>query len=149
MTLRIASLLFCASIFTVLSPCHAQNPLADIAQSHIVANVPPAEFFDTYMKRDLGSYLCKGAEHCRIEYHLLRDGPTQTGIAYPKFYVWAKCFVDEHLQMEGAARLAAIDKDEFRITNFLSKNEIFESPQQVAAIFPSPLVKDILKLAKQ
>jgi len=148
-TLRLASLLLCISIFMPERPCHAQDPMSDIARSHIDANVPSPEFFDAYMKRDLGSYLCKRPGSCRIEYQLLRDGPTQTGIAYPKFYVWAKCFIKDRLQTEGAARLAAIDKKEFQITNFLSRNQISNSPQQVGEIFPAPLVRNILQRAKQ
>jgi len=148
-TLRLASLLLSISIFMAEHACHAQNPMADIARSHIDANVPSPEFFDADMKRDLGSYLCKSPGSCRIEYQLLRDGPTQTGIAYPKFYVWAKCFIGDRLQTEGAARLAAIDKKEFQITNFLSRSQISDSPQQVGEIFPAPLVKNILQRAKQ
>ncbi|HTC76809.1 MAG TPA: hypothetical protein VK684_14600 [Edaphobacter sp.] len=147
--LRLASLLLCISIFMPERPCHAQDSMAEIARSHIDANVPSPEFFDAYMKRDLSSYLCKGPGSCRIEYQLLRDGPTQTGISYPKFYVWAKCFNGDRLQTEGAARLAAIDKKEFQITNFLSRSQISDSPQQVGEIFPAPLVKNILQRAKQ
>jgi len=66
-----------------------------------------------------------------------------------KFYVWAKCFVGERLQTEGAARLAAIDKKEFQITDFLTRSQISDSPQQVAVIFPAPLVKNVLQRAKQ
>jgi hypothetical protein len=69
----------------------AQKP-DPIGESQIEGNVPPPEVFDTYMQRDLGTYLCAGAKDCRVAYFLLRDGPTQTGIAYPKYYLWAKCF---------------------------------------------------------
>src|ERR1700733_3434766 len=99
-------LLLGISIATPEHYCAAQDTTANIARSHIDANVPSSEFFDSYMKRDLASFLCKGVVPCRIEYQLLREGPTQTGIAYPKFYVWVKCFVEEHLQTEGAVRLA-------------------------------------------
>jgi hypothetical protein len=145
----LSALLLCTLIVAPKYQCNAQDTMADIARSHIDANVPSSEFFDTYMKRDLGSYLCKGTSPCRIEYQLLRDGPTQTGIAYPKFYVWVKCFIGERLQTEGAARLAAIDKKEFQIADFLTRSQISDSPQQVAAVFPAPLVKDILQRAKQ
>jgi hypothetical protein len=148
-TLGLASLLLCISIFMTESRCHAQNPMSDIARSHIDANVPSPEFFDVYMKRDLSSYLCKSAASCRIEYQLLRDGPTQTGISYPKFYVWAKCFIDNRLQTEGAVRVAAVNKKEFQITNFLSRSQISDSPQQVGEIFPAPLVPNILQRSKR
>jgi hypothetical protein len=120
----------------------------DVAASHIEANVPNSNVFDTYMKRDLGAYFCKGTEDCRTEYSLLREGPTQTGIAYPKYYVWAKCFHGDELSTQGAVRVAAIDKETFRITDFLSQEEILASPRQVSSIFSSQLVEKILKRAR-
>jgi hypothetical protein len=130
-----------------ISGCRAQK-LEDIAASHIEANVPNRNVFDAYMKRDLESYFCKGTDDCRAEYSLLREEPTQTGIAYPKYYVWAKCFHGDKLFTQGAARLAAIDKETFQITNFLSREEIRASPRQVSSVFPAPLVEEILKRAQ-
>jgi len=133
--------------FSVIS-CSAQNQMADVARSHIEANVPAPDVFDNYMKRDLGSYLCNGIKNCHVEYQLLRQGPTQTGISYPKFYVWAKCSVDGQLKQEGAARVAAIDKEAFQVTTFLSKEQIATSPSQVGSIFPASLVNEIVHRAR-
>ena len=71
----------------ITTGCKGQSGSSGIAESHINANVPRSQDFDAYMKRDLASFLCKGAHECRVEYQMLREGPTQTGISYPKFYV--------------------------------------------------------------
>jgi hypothetical protein len=137
-----------AALFVfAISGCHAQKP-KDIAASHIEANVPNRNVFDAYMKRDLRTYFCKGTDDCRAEYSLLREEPTQTGISYPKYYVWAKCFHGDKLFTQGAVRLAAIDKETFQITDFLSRDVILASPRQVSNIFPAPLVEKILKCAQ-
>jgi hypothetical protein len=129
------------------SGCKAQNSGTSLADSHIEGNVPASQNFDTYMKRDLASFLCEGAQNCRVEYGLLREGPTQTGIAYPKFYVWVVRFQQDKVLTQGAARVAAIDKQPFHVTDFLSREQILESPQQVGSIFPAPLVSKILQRA--
>lgn len=128
--------------------CKGQIAGSGIAESHVDANVPQSKDFDAYMKRDLASFLCKGAQDCRVEYRMLREGPTQTGISYPKFYVWAVCFQQDKVLTQGAARIAAIDRQGFSVTNFLSRKEILDSPQQVEGIFPAPLVPKILQRAR-
>jgi hypothetical protein len=142
----ITSIVLLALVLTL--GCRAQSPGPGVAESHIDANIPQSQDFDAYMKRDLASFLCKGAQTCRVEYQLLREGPTQTGIAYPKFYVWAVCFQQDKILMQGAARVAAIDRQQFRVTDFLSREQILEAPNQVGSIFPAPLVSKILQRAR-
>jgi hypothetical protein len=79
--------------------------------------------FNEYLKRDLKGYFCAESKVCEVEYELLRDGPTQTGISYPKYYVWVRCFRKNTLR-EGAARVAAVEQTRFDVTNFLSRDEI-------------------------
>jgi hypothetical protein len=116
--------------------CRAQDTGNGIAESHIEGNVPASQDFDAYMKRDLASFLCEGGEDCHVEYSLLREGPTQTGISYPKFYVWVFCSRQDKLLKQGAARVAAIDRQRFQVTDFLSREQILASPQKVGTIFP-------------
>ena len=139
---------FALFLMSLIIGCHAQSPMEDIAKSHITENVQEAKLFDEYMKRDLGEFLCKEKEGCSVEYQLLRDGPTQTGISYPKFYVWTKCFQKDGTVSEGAARLAAIEKRGFNVTDFLFRDQIKTSPRQVGVIFPAALVDKIIQRAK-
>lgn len=121
-----------------------------ITRSHIEANVPDGEHFDEYLKRDLAAYFKKATgKDVSVEYELLRDGPTQTGIAFPKFYAWILVRVKEEIIDQGAVRLAAIKKERFDVTHFLSKLELLGTDDAASKIFPADVVKKIeLKIGK-
>jgi hypothetical protein len=110
----------------------ACNP---IQESHIDANVPAASEFDQYLQRDLKSYF-SGAN---VTVDLLRRGPTQSGVAYPKFYAWVRAVAPGAPPVEGAVRLEAVDRQKFIVTDFLSMHEIRSNPSQVDSIFPAAL----------
>jgi hypothetical protein len=116
-----------------------------IANSHINANVPASDQFSNLLARDLQSHF----QAPRVDYELLRQGPTQTGISYPKYYLWVKIRNSSGgLAAEGAVRVAAIDQVRFEVTHFLPAQEIRETPTTVERVFPRPLVESILAHAK-
>ncbi len=127
--------------------CNGSQMPGDVAASHIQANVPQDKAFDEDMKRDLAAYLCTNMD-CHVEYELLRKGATQTGIAYPKFYVWVHGFQHGKEFTQGAARVAAVDGQQFHVTDFLSQDQIRTSPGQVGNVFPAQLVAGILDRAR-
>lgn len=110
-----------------------------IAESHIEGNVPKGKAFEEYLRRDLTSYFCT-TKDCRVEYEFPRNGPTQTGIAYPKYYLWVRCFSGGKLSTEGAVRMAAVDQSAFDVRQFLSAKEIIASHDKAAGVFPSDLL---------
>ncbi len=121
-----------------------------LAQGHIEANVPEKENFDTYLKRDLNTYFSANADNkIKVEYELLRKPPTQVGVAYPKFYAWVKVLKDNTLQQQGAVRIAAIEQEEFQITDFVSAEKIRREPQILERTFPAALCPKIVELAGQ
>jgi len=129
--------------------CYAQSPIDSIAESHINANVPDSGDFGSVMKRDLEAYFRKRIKMpAKVTYELLRDGPTQTGIAYPKFYVWVKIKTGEKPIDEGAVQLAAIGKKYFDVTDFLSITEIKSNPEAIYKVFPRPVCDKILAKLK-
>jgi hypothetical protein len=114
-----------------------------IAESHVEANVPSQDF-DRYLRRDLESYFrLKNGNPVAVEYELLRDGPTQTGIAYPKFYVWVNVRVGDAVLERGTVRLAAESRNEFQVTDFVSEPEIRARPDAIYAVFPVPVCEKI------
>ena len=116
-----------------------------IANSHIEANVPASSQFSSLLTRDLQSYF----QAPRVDFELLRQGPTQTGISYPKYYLWVRVRNSSgSLSSEGAVRVAAIDQVRFEVTNFLSAQEIRVTPAVVEQIFPRPLIESIQSHAK-
>src|SRR5580704_18863561 len=128
--------------------CNAQDPMTAIANSHVEGNAPKGELFDKYLKRDLTAYFCKGQSDCRVEYEYLRQGATQSGVSYPKYYLWMRCFTKDQLASEGAVRVAAVDQKYFDVTNYLSAKEIISSPGEVRAVFPAALIDKIVEKAK-
>ena len=118
--------------------------LQDIQRSHIEANVPPAADFTHILQRDLDSHFTKTrGKTARVEYEMLRDGPTQSGVAYPKFYVWVRVYEGRSVVDRGAVRLAAIDRREFQVTDFVSERAIWADPQAIYQVFPAPVCEKI------
>lgn len=140
-TLAISALLVCFSL-----PVLSQSALQ---LSHIEANVPPSESFEPFLHRDLLAFFnASGASTAtRVEFKLLREAPTQSGVAYPKYYLWVKSFAGSALQKQGAARVAAIDRKRFEVTSFLLKAQIQSAPAEVGSIFPAAIVPTIVSLA--
>jgi hypothetical protein len=136
-------------VLTIITAnAYGQNVWESIADSHIKANVPDEKDFRNFLIRDLQSYFKDMLKKTvRAEYELLRDAPTQSGVAYPKFYAWVKIFEDSRLIDEGAVRLAAIEKKHFEVTDYLSKRDIEEKPAVLERIFPRALVEFIKKRA--
>lgn len=109
----------------------------------MTANVPPQASFDRFLERDLSAYF----EVTRVQYELLRSGPTQAGTAYPKFYLWVTAEAPSGQTTTGAVRVAAIERSEFQVTDFLSVQEIRASPNRVDQVFPAALTPLIKKRA--
>ena len=124
----------------------AQSVIDEIAESHIRANVPDSSDFSTFMTRDLEAYFAKTeGRSTDISYEMLRNSPTQTGIAYPKFYLWVKAVYGDKTINEGAARVAAIEKRRFEITHFLSIKDIKADPEKLYLVFPRPVCERIME----
>jgi hypothetical protein len=145
---RLRTLMIGAFVVGISCTCHSQDTKTAAANSHVEANSPKGRSFDEYLKRDLTSYFCKGVKDCRVEYEYLRKGATQSGVAYPKYYLWVKCFEKDKLRTEGASRVAAIEQKMFEVTNFLQAEDIAATPEIVGNVFPAALVDKIVQMAK-
>lgn len=82
-----------------------------------------------------------------VDYVLLRDIPTQVGVAVPKYYVWFVASQQGQVVAEGAARIAALSDDEFTVLNLVSRSDILADPAQLERIFPAALIPDIERRA--
>lgn len=111
-----------------------------IAESHIEGNVPDEKDFDNFLKRDLAAYFKEQTgKDVIVEYELLRNVPTQSGVAFPKFYAWVKVKAKDNLIEEGAVRLAAMEKKRFGITDYLKRADIERDVERVYKVFPRPV----------
>jgi hypothetical protein len=74
---------------------------------------------------------------------LLRDEPTQTGTAFPKFYLWVWITRPSGAIDEGAVRVAAINRTHFEVTHFVPDEAVRSNPDEIANIFPPPVADKI------
>jgi hypothetical protein len=95
-----------------------------------------AQELATYLEPDFGDTLT-------VDYELLRDIPTQVGVAVPKYYVWLTAMEGDTVLVEGAARVAAEDSETFTVLDFVSRQSVVENPEQLNSIFPAALIPSI------
>lgn len=130
-----------ASVLVFSSDASCQ--FVDVANSHIVANVPQAADFDAILQRDLRSYFAGAlGEDVVVEYELLRQGPTQSGVSFPKFYIWVRARSATG-ERSGAARVAAINKTYFEVTDYVARDEALARPDRLRTIFPASVAEKI------
>jgi hypothetical protein len=122
-----------------------------IGQSHIDANVPDRKDFDAILKRDITAYMTdKGDKEITVTVELLRDVPTQAGVALPKFYIWIeKRDAKGAVMEEAAARIAAINRDHFDVVQYYNKSRILKEPDLVSKVFPADVYEKILVKVKK
>ncbi len=119
-----------------------------IRESHINANVPAESDFDRFLQRDLKEFFKNAGASIVVEYELLRKEPTQSGVAFPKFYAWVVIKSGDKVVEEGAVRIAAIEKKEFEVVNYLMRADIERDTQTLYRLFPTEVadkVKEKLK----
>lgn len=82
----------------------------------------------------------------RIEPRLLRDGPTITGTAVPKYYFWVRLF-SQGTAFDAVAVRAALDGDRLDVLQVVPREEIRRDPAVLRAIFPADLIPEIERSA--
>ena len=149
---RLATAMFLLSAAPVaaqnIPDADAERMIAELQAGHIRANVPDNADFSRLLERDLAAYFAaSGVRNPVIRFELLRQGATQSGSAYPKFYLWVRACSGEDRVTAGAIRVAAVQRERFEITDFLSAKEISGDPDRIGSIFPAPLVGPIRERA--
>ena len=82
-------------------------------------------------------------KRCAVRYTLLLKGPTQSGVAWPKFYVWVEVSAGGSTVQEGGVRVAAVDKTRFAVTDYVTVEDIRSDPQGIYKVFPEPVCRRI------
>lgn len=122
--------------------------LSDVAESHIQGNVPAGQDFRPFLIRDLPSYLKpRYGDKIAFDYEFLREGPTQTGIGFPYYYLWIKGTNSEGTTINAAVEVAAVSKLRFNITAFVPRQEIAAHPETLRDKFPELLIQSIYNKA--
>jgi hypothetical protein len=126
-------------------PTPAQIP--GVSESHIKGHVPSSQDFRRLLLRDLRAYLQPDyGDKLTVKYELLRDVPTQSGVASPKFYLWLQATRGKKIVIAGVAKVAAIDKRQFEVLQFIASADIVANPQDLDRSFPAELVPKILAM---
>jgi len=122
-----------------------QDGLRDIQRSHIEAHVPPPIDFNGILTRDLSSYfaVARTQKAPAVAFEMLRDGPTQVGVSYPKFYVWVRVAGGISADDRGAVRVAAVDRKRFEVTDFISERAIRGDLDGIRRVFPASVCERI------
>ena len=99
---------------------------------------------DSTLQRDLTLYFTREfGTPATVGYEYLRTGPTVTGIAWPKFYVWVRAEATTgRPRAEGPARVALIDSTA-EITHFFPHVPGSAVPATLDSVFPAPVLATI------
>jgi hypothetical protein len=137
--------LFLVSLLAAAQPSQ-EEVMREIQRSHIEANVPVPADFDKFLRRDLAAHFAQALRKktVPVDFELLREGPTQSGIAYPKFYAWVRIAGGKSPDSRGAVRLAAIDKVRFDVLDFVSERMIRKDQEGIRRLFPGPVCERIV-----
>lgn len=152
MSLR-GSIILLVVLASSASILRAQNedPLTELRQSEISANVPEKKDFDSILKRDLTKYVTDPRDiGITVAIELLRDQPTQAGVAFPKFYCWIeKRDAKGVIMEEAAARIAAVNKTHFDVIQYFDRNRLSAEPDLIVGVFPEDVCEKIRKKLKK
>jgi hypothetical protein len=135
-----------ASIMAQQAPSTADmgRMMQQLQASHISANAPPASSFSRILERDVRAYLAAHRLPSRkVRIEPLRKGATQSGVSYPKYYIWVRATGAAKHHVEGAMRIVAIDQARFEVTDFTPADMVRSDPASLAAIYPSPIIPGI------
>jgi hypothetical protein len=100
------------------------------------------------LQRDVRAYLVeRGLPAKSVEIEPLRKGATQSGVSFPKYYVWMRAADEAGHHISGAMRVAAIERVRFEVTDFTSAASIRSDPASLASIYPASLLPAIRQYA--
>ncbi|MBB5712792.1 hypothetical protein [Sphingomonas xinjiangensis] len=154
MGMMIRALIAPVALFSIASASRAaeeqqstaavERAMVELQASHIAANAPPDASFMTVLHRDVLAYLAaNGLPSESAEIELLRKGATQSGVSYPKYYLWVRATDKAGHQIAGAMRVTAIDSTRFDVTDFTPAASIRSDPASLASIYPALLIPGI------
>lgn len=133
----------------VVSNCQTYL-IEKVAQFHVERDAPAQSDFEKNLKRDLTAYFTElEGEGITVSYEYLREGPTQVGVANPKYYLWVSVYRHQQLIDVGAVRVAGIQENSyFLVLHYFSKSQIRENPEQIDLVFPNSVSVKIRQFMK-
>ncbi|HET8646200.1 MAG TPA: hypothetical protein VFO85_11970 [Vicinamibacteria bacterium] len=131
-------------VVLLLAQAPDQTALEEMRRSRIEANVPPPQEMAPLLRRDLEAYFkALLSKPVRVEHQFLREGPTQSGVEYPRFYLWVSVSAAGAVITEGAVGVLAIERRRFEVTAFVSDKKIRANPSSIYRVFPPSVCERI------
>jgi hypothetical protein len=148
--------IYCSITILFMTGCNGQTSnssaeqkvFQEIQESYIDANAPAKNQFDSLLSRDLKEYFTPTYGQVNIKWELLRKGATQSGVAYPKYYLWTKVYNADSLVSEGAVRVAGMEKKSFDVTDYVTITEIKNKSVDIYTIFPGQVCEKIKSIVQ-
>lgn len=126
------------------STADMESMMVELQASHIAANAPPDATFMAILERDVRAYLvAKRLPSKSVAIEPLCKGARQSGVSYPKYYVWIRAADKSRHHVAGAMRVTAIDRVRFNVTDFTPAASIRSDPALLASIYPASLIPAI------
>lgn len=127
-----------------------ERRMAELQASHISANVPAETDFMPILRRDVSAYLAsQGFPGSQVHIDTLRNGPTQSGVSYPKFYLWVRADTANGPVAVGAMRVQAMERVRFEVTDFVTADQVRSNPSALSSVFPAALIPNIVARASE
>ena len=143
--------IFICTVSAATALAQNDDPMAALRQGYIDANVPDKKDFDRILNRDITKYVTdKADKDITVKIELLRDVPSQSGVALPKYYIWIeKRNAKGVLMEEAAARIAAVNRDHFDVVQYYDRKRLETETDLVSKVFPQDVyTKIVAKLKK-
>lgn len=141
---HISALLLVFILLTSFIFYFTQTRSRTASQPNISPKVSQTEAFNDSLQEYLNEQFQSYYEgNISVQFEFLREEATQTGNAYPKYYLWVIIFDNAQLIDEGAIRLALLDQNKFEITHYITKSQIKEDPTSLEMIYPKEVVEYI------
>jgi hypothetical protein len=81
----------------------------------------------------------------QFKYTFLADHPFQSGIAFPKYYLWVEKYDGSHPIGRGVIEVAAIDQTRLGVVEFVSKKDLATDLEWIKRHYPPEVCKSILQ----
>lgn len=141
---HISALLLVFILLTSFIFYFTQNRSRTTIQPNILPKVSQTVAFNDSLQEYLNEQFQSNYEgNISVQFEFLREEATQTGNAYPKYYLWVIILDNAQLIDEGAIRLALLDQNTFEITHYITKSQMKEDPTSLEMIFPKEVVEYI------
>jgi hypothetical protein len=136
-------------LFLILSSTFLWSQWCSAQEVEVQNDSAVLQNISSSFERDLTKYFFgETPAGAKVDYELLRQGPTQVGVAYPEYYIWIKASKNKNIITEGSARLQQTDRAQFLITDYINLQTIRENPSALEKVFPKALIQNILTRAE-